>query len=138
LGVDGIVEGTVTRSAGRVRLTSQLIYAPADQHLWAHTYERDHGYVVVLQGEIAEAVAGEVRAVLTPEQRTRLSVRVTPSSEAYEAFLKGRYYWNQRTPEGVEKSVAFFKQAVERDPNFALAYAGLADAYNFSTILGVL
>ncbi len=138
LDVDGIVEGTVVRSAGRIRITSQLIYAPSDQHLWAQSYERDAGDLVTLQGEVAQAIAGEVRAALTPEQRTRLSVRVTSNPGAYEAYLKGRYYWNQRTPSAERKSIEFFQQAVEMDPDFALAYAGLADAYNFGNVLGVL
>src|SRR5713226_4616 len=138
LGVDGIVEGTVVRSAGRIRITSQLIYAPSDQHLWAHSYERDVGDLVTLQGEVAQAIAGEVRAALTPEQRTRLSARVTTNPGAYEAYLKGRYYWNQRTPAAERKSIEFFQQAVEKDTDFALAYARLADAYNFGNILGVL
>jgi adenylate cyclase len=105
--------------------------------LWAHSYERDIGDVVELQADIAQAIASEVRTALTPEQRKRLSAKVTTNPSAYEAYLKGRYYWNQRTPAGVEKSVEFFEQAVEKDPNFALAYAGLADAYNFTNILGV-
>jgi len=138
LGVDGIVEGTVTRSAGRVRITSQLIFAPSDQHLWAHSYERDSRDVVSLQSDIAQAIADEVRAALTLEQRKRLSAKVTANPNAYEAYLKGRYYWNQRTPVGVLKSVEFFQQAVEKDPNFALAYAGLADAHNFTNVLGVV
>jgi TolB-like protein/DNA-binding winged helix-turn-helix (wHTH) protein len=138
LGVDGIIEGTVVRSAGRIRITSQLIYAPSDRHLWAHSYERDIGDLVTLQGEVAQAIAGEVRAVLTPEQRARLSARVTTNPAAYEAYLKGRYYWNQRTPAGEKKSIEFFQQAVEEDPEFALAYAGLADAFNFANVLGVL
>jgi TolB-like protein/DNA-binding winged helix-turn-helix (wHTH) protein/Tfp pilus assembly protein PilF len=138
LAVDGIVEGTVTRSPGRIRITSQLIYAPSDQHLWAHSYERDIGDVVALQADVAQAIAGEVRAALTPELRARLGAGATTSPAAYEAYLRGRYYLNQRTPAGVEKSVEFFQQAVENDPNFALAYAGLADAYNFTNILGAL
>jgi len=138
LGVDGIVEGTVTRSASRVRITSQLIYAARDQHLWARSYERDVGDVVALQADIAQAIAGEVRAVLTPEQRSRLTAGVTTNPGAYEAYLKGRYYWNQRTPAAVKKSLEFFQQAVEKDSKFALAYAGLADAYNFANVLGVL
>jgi TolB-like protein/DNA-binding winged helix-turn-helix (wHTH) protein/Tfp pilus assembly protein PilF len=137
LGVDGIVEGTVTRSAGRIRVTSQLIFAPSDQHLWAHSYERGVGDVVELQADIAQAIASEVRSALTPEQHKRLSAKVTTNPSAYEAYLKGRYYLNQRTPAGVKKSVEFFQQAIEKDPNFALAYAGLADAYNFTNILGV-
>jgi TolB-like protein len=138
LGVDGIVEGTVVRSASRIRITSQLIYAPSDQHLWARSYESDLSDIVTLQGEVAQAIAGQVRAALTPEERSHLAKRPTDSPEAYQLYLRGRYSWNQRTPRGVKKSIDFFQQAVEKDPNFALAYAGLADAYNFSNILGVL
>jgi TolB-like protein/DNA-binding winged helix-turn-helix (wHTH) protein/Tfp pilus assembly protein PilF len=138
LGVDGIVEGTVVRSAGRIRITSQLIYAPSDQHLWARSYESDLSDIVTLQGEVAQAIAGQVRAALTPEERSHLARRPTDSPEAYQLYLQGRYSWNQRTPRGVKKSIDFFQRAVEKDPNFALAYAGLADAYNFSNILGVL
>ena len=138
LGVDGIVEGTVVRSAGRIRITSQLIYAPADQHVWAHSYERDIGDLVALQGEVAQAIAGEVRVALTPEQRTRLNARVSTNPDAYEAYLRGRYYWNLRTPAAIRKSIEFFQQAVEKDRDFSLAYAGLADAYNFGNILGVM
>jgi TolB-like protein/Tfp pilus assembly protein PilF len=138
LGVDGIVEGTVVRSAGRIRITSQLIYAPSDRHLWARSYESALSDIVTLQGEVAQAIAGQVRAAVTSEQRSHLARRPTDSPEAYQLYLQGRYFWNQRTPRGIKKSVDFFQQAVERDPNFALAYAGLADAYNFSNILGVL
>jgi len=138
LGVDGIVEGTVVRSASRIRITSQLIYAPSDQHLWARSYESDLSDIVTLQGEVAQAIAGQVRAALTPEERSHLAKRPTDSPEAYQLYLRGRYSWNQRTPRGVKKSIDFFQQAVEKDPNFALACAGLADAYNFSNILGVL
>jgi len=93
---------------------------------------------VALQADVAQAIAGEVRAVLTTEQRTRLTARGATNPGAYEDYLKGRSYWNQRTPAAVEKSIQFFQQAVEKDPNFALAYAGLADAYNFSNVLGVM
>src|SRR5262249_10827452 len=109
-----------------------------DDYLWARSYERDIGVVVELQGEIAQEIATEVRTALTPEQRERLSAKSTANPSAYEAYLKGRYYWNQRTPPGVLKSLEFFQQAVERDPNFALAYAGLADAHNFTNILGIV
>jgi TolB-like protein/DNA-binding winged helix-turn-helix (wHTH) protein/Tfp pilus assembly protein PilF len=138
LGVDGIVEGTIVRSAGRIRITSQLIYAPSDRHLWARSYESDLSDIVTLQGEVAQAIAGQVRAALTPEERSHLARRPTDSPEAYQLYLQGRYSWNQRTPRGAKKSIDFFQQAVEKDPNFTLAYAGLADAYNFSNILGVL
>jgi len=90
LGVDCIVEGTVMRSGGRVRITSQLIYAPSDQHLWAHSYERDISDVVSLQGEVAQAIAGEVRAAISPKQRARFSAEATVHLKAYEAYLKFR------------------------------------------------
>jgi TolB-like protein/DNA-binding winged helix-turn-helix (wHTH) protein len=138
LGVDGIVEGTVLLSARHARITSQLIYAPSDQHLWARSYESDRSDIVTLQGEVAEAIAGEVRAAVTPEERSHLAKRPTDSPEAYQLYLQGRYSWNLRTRRGIKKSIDFFQQAVEKDPNFALAYAGLADAYNFSNILGAL
>jgi TolB-like protein/DNA-binding winged helix-turn-helix (wHTH) protein/Tfp pilus assembly protein PilF len=127
LGVDGIVEGTVLRSGGRVRITSQLIYAPSDQHLWAHSYERDIRDVVSLQGEVAQAIAGEVRAAISPEQRERFSAEATVNPKAYEAYLKGRYFWNKRTQEGLQKAMEYFQQAVDQDPSYAPAYSGLAD-----------
>jgi len=138
LGVEGIVEGSVVRSSGHIRITSQLIYAPSDQHLWAQSYERELTDIVALQGEVAQAIAGEVRAAVTPEQRSHLARHPTENSEAYQLYLQGRYFWNQRTPRGVKKSIDLFQQAIEKDPGFALAYAGLADAYNFSSILGIM
>jgi TolB-like protein/DNA-binding winged helix-turn-helix (wHTH) protein/Tfp pilus assembly protein PilF len=132
LGVDGIVEGTVTRSGGRVRVTSQLIYAARDQHLWARSYERDVGDIVSLQADIAQAIAGEVRAIVTPEQRSRLTASRPVKGDAYDAYLRGRHFLNQRTPAATKRSVEFFRQAVESDPNFALAHASLAEAYNFA------
>ena len=138
LGVDAVVEGTVARSGSRIRITSQLIYAPSDQHLWARSYERDVGDVIALQGEVAQAIASEVRAALTPEQRKRLTARVPTNPAAYEAYLRGRHYWNQRTPPAILKSIESYQESVRQDPNFAPAYAGLADAYNFSNILSTL
>ena len=138
LGVDAVVEGAVARSGNRIRITSQLIYAPADQHLWARSYERDLGDVIALQGEVAQAIASEVRAALTPEQRKRLTVRMDTNPAAYEAYLKGRHYWSQRTPPAMRKSIDAYQDAVHLDPNFAPAYAGLADAYNFSCILSLM
>jgi len=138
LGVDGIVEGSVMRSGNRVRITSQVIYAPSDEHLWAKSYEREMNDVVALQGEVAQAIAAEVRATLTPAQLTRLGISATTNPGAYDAYLRGRYYWNQRTPAGAKKSIEAFEESIEKDPKFAAAYAGLADAYNFCNFLGVL
>jgi TolB-like protein/Tfp pilus assembly protein PilF len=136
LGVEGIVEGTVFRSGNRVRITSQLIYAPFDQHLWARNYERDLSDIVALQGEVAQSIAGEIRAVLSPEQRARLAGTRTVNPEAYELYLQGQSHFNQHTADGIGKSIEYFQRAVEKDPNFAWAYTGLAEAYNLSSVIG--
>jgi TolB-like protein/DNA-binding winged helix-turn-helix (wHTH) protein len=129
LGADVILEGTVYRSGSRVRITAQLIDAQTDSHLWAHGYERDLRNVLGLQDEVARDIANEIRVELTPQERARLSASPSVNPEAHEAYLKGRYYWNQFTEAGVKKSFGFFRQAVEKDPNYALGYSGLADYY---------
>lgn len=128
LGVDAVVEGTVARDRQRVRVTAQLIEVNPERHLWAQEYERDLGGVLALQGDVARAIAREVRAVVTPEEQTRLAARpVNP--EAHQAYLRGRYFWSKRSPEGMKKAVEYFQQAIDADPTFAPAYAGLADTY---------
>ncbi len=138
LGVDAIVEGTVARSGNRVRITSQLIYAKSDQHLWAQNYERDLTDVLTLQGEVAQAIADQVRAAVTPEQRSRMASPRPVNRDAYDLYLQGQHQWNRHTAAGSKKSIEFFQQAVDKDPSFALAYVGLAEAYNSSNILGAL
>jgi len=136
LNVDGIVEGSVTRSGLRVRITAQLIHAPTDHHLWAETYERDLGDVLKLQSEVAEAIAQKVQAQVTPQQQTRLRSARTVNSEAYEAYLRGRYYFvNQfMVADSLKKAKGYFEESIRKDPGFALAYAGLADAYVYLAI----
>jgi tetratricopeptide (TPR) repeat protein len=129
LNVDGVVEGSVMRSGNRVRITAQLLQAGTDQHLWAETYERDLGDVLKLQGEVAQTIAQQVRIQLTPQQKAQFGSALGVSPEAYEAYLRGRYFWNQRTEEGLGKSVGLFRHAIDIDPNFPLPYAGLADSY---------
>jgi TolB-like protein/DNA-binding winged helix-turn-helix (wHTH) protein/Flp pilus assembly protein TadD len=129
LNVDGVVEGTVTRSGNRVRITAQLLHASSDEHLWAETYERDLGDVLKLQSEMAQTIAQQVRIQLTPQQQARLGSAKAVNPQAYEDYLRGRYFWNQRTEAGLWKSVELFQQAIDVDPNSALPYAGLADAY---------
>ncbi len=129
LDVDAIVEGSVVRSGNRVRINAQLIHAPTDRHLWARSYERDEKDVLVLQGELLQAIAGEIRIALTPQEQARLANFTKLSPEAHEAYLKGRYYWNMRTGEGFKKAVEYFRLATEKEPRYALAYAGLADAF---------
>jgi TolB-like protein/DNA-binding winged helix-turn-helix (wHTH) protein/Flp pilus assembly protein TadD len=131
LNVDGIVEGSVMRSGNRVRITAQLLHAPTDRHLWAEAYERDLGDVLRLQNEVAQAIAQQVRAQLTPQQQARFRSAGSVNPDAYEAYLRGRYYLsNQFTmlqPLNMAKS--YFEESIRKDPGFALAYSGLADSY---------
>jgi len=130
LNVDGFVEGSVLRAGDRVRITAQLIHAATDQHIWAKSYERDLSDVLALQSEVARAIADEVQAKLTPQERARLARARPVNPAAHEAYLKGRYHWAQATEEGVRKSIEYFAEAIAKDPSYALAHAGLSDAFN--------
>ena len=130
LNVDAIVEGSVSRSGNRVRITAQLIDARTDQHLWAQDYERPLDDAVTLQNQIARAVAEEVRAKLTPSERIQLSKDRPVNPVAYEAYLKGRFHWNKRTESELKAGVDYFERSIAADPQYALAYVGLADSYN--------
>jgi len=132
LNVDAFVEGSVVRSANRVRINAQLIQAAPERHLWANAYERDLTDVVALQGDVARAVATEIQIKLTPQEQARLAGPRQVNPEAYEAYLKGRYYWEKRNEAAINTAIEYFEQAIKVDPNFALAYAGLADAYNIA------
>jgi serine/threonine-protein kinase len=130
LNVDAIVEGGVLRSGERVRVTANLIEAATDRHLWSKSYERDVGDVLALQGTIARAIADEVRIEITPREQRRLATGRAVDPAAYEPYLKGRYCWNRRTVPELRRGIEFFQQAIEADPTYAEAYAGLADSYN--------
>ena len=127
LDVDTVVEGTVLRSGERVRISVQLIDARKDLHLWAESYERDLQNVLTLHSDIARAVAAEIQIKLTPKDQQQLAAGQTGDTQAYEAYLKARYYWNKFTPEGVAKAVEYFQQAIAIDPGYSVAYSGLAD-----------
>jgi TolB-like protein/DNA-binding winged helix-turn-helix (wHTH) protein/Tfp pilus assembly protein PilF len=127
LNVDGIVEGTVQRSGDRVRITAQLIYARTDHHLWAESYDRELKDVLSLQDEVARAIANEIKITLTPQEQMSLSAVRPVNPGAYEAYLKGRYYWNKRTAAGIKKASDYFQQAINQQPNYGIAYSGLAD-----------
>ena len=129
LGVDAIVEGSVTRSGSQVKITAQLIDASRDKHLWADSFQRDLKDVLALQGEVARAIAGEIGIRLTPEERLRLADKKTVNPEAYEAYLKGQYHLFRRTAADAQKSLEYFQQAVQKQPDYALAYASIAQAY---------
>jgi TolB-like protein/DNA-binding winged helix-turn-helix (wHTH) protein/Tfp pilus assembly protein PilF len=130
LRVDYVLEGSLRRLADRVRISAQLIQVKDQTHLWAKSYDRELGNILRLESEVAQAIAGEIRLKLTPQQQMHLAKRGPVNPEAYDSYLKGRYLWNMRTVEGLKKSVEYFQQAIEKDPGYALAYAGLADAYN--------
>jgi TolB-like protein/DNA-binding winged helix-turn-helix (wHTH) protein/Tfp pilus assembly protein PilF len=132
LNVSVIVEGSVIRSGNQLRITAQLLDATTDQHLWAQRYDRDLKDVLNLQNDLASAVAREVIGRLTPDDESRLAPKVRPvNPQAYEASLRGRYYWNKRSLDGFNKGLALFEQAAQADPTYAPAYAGMADCYNF-------
>src|SRR5215469_5729910 len=138
LNVDAIVEGSFTRSGSHVRINAQLVHARTDQHLWARQYEREMTDILVLQGDVAGAIADEIRITITPRERARLARARAIEPEAYEDYLRGRFFWNKRTPEGLKKSLQYYRSSLEKDPSYALAHAGLAECYNMMAYWGVL
>jgi TolB-like protein/DNA-binding winged helix-turn-helix (wHTH) protein len=129
LGVDYILEGSVRREGGSARITAQLIRVKDQVHLWAHNYDRETGGLLALQNELGKAIAQQVQVKLTTLYGLRSVNKYTPNPEAYELYLKGRFYLRQRTFDAIDMSAEYFQRAVEKDPGFALAYAGLADSY---------
>ncbi|HKS75717.1 MAG TPA: winged helix-turn-helix domain-containing protein [Terriglobales bacterium] len=129
LNVDAVVEGTVLRSDKQIRITAQLIRAPADVHLWAQSYEGDLQDTLALQKQVARAIADQIRIKLTPRETAALNNVKVVNPEAYEDYLKGQYFANKRTPDGLKKAADYFHQAIAIDPNYALPHAGLADIY---------
>jgi len=129
LNVDAVVEGTVLRSGDRVRITAQLIQVSADKHIWSQSYEGDLRDTLALQNKVARAIADQIRISLTPQEQAALKNVKAVNPEAYVSNLKGRYFWNKRTADGLKTAVAYFDQAIENDPTYARAYAGLADSY---------
>jgi TolB-like protein/Tfp pilus assembly protein PilF len=138
LDVDTIVEGTVLRVGQRIRITAQLIDALKESHLWAESYERDLRDVLSLQSEIAQAIAREIQVKLTPQEKAQLEEAAPVDPDAYEAYLKGRYYWNKSSGETLSKGAQCFRLAIEKDPQYAAAYAGLADCANRGGWFGFL
>jgi TolB-like protein/DNA-binding winged helix-turn-helix (wHTH) protein/Flp pilus assembly protein TadD len=129
LNVDAVVEGTVLHSGDQVRVTAQLIEASTDKHLWSQSYEGELRDTLALQNRVASAIADQIRISLTPQEKAALkNIRVV-NPEAYESYLKGRYFWNKRTADGLKAALAYFNQAIEEDPKYAQAYSGLADTY---------
>ena len=129
LGVMHILEGSVQKASDQVRVNVQLINALTDAHLWADTYDRKLTDIFAVETEIAKAIADTLQAKLTGSEQHVIAARPTESTEAHQLYLKGRYFWNKRTGNDLKKSIDYFQQAIAVDPNYALAYAGVADAY---------
>jgi tetratricopeptide (TPR) repeat protein len=129
LNVDAVVEGTVLRSGDQVRITAQLIEASTDKHIWSQSYEGELRDTLALQNRVARAIADQIRINLSPQEQAALTSAKAINPEAYESYLKGRYFWNKRTADGLKAALAYFNQAIEEDPKYAQAYSGLADTY---------
>ena len=129
LGVDGVIEGSVLREGDQVRITVQLIQGKTDQHLWANSYHRELRGVLALQGEVAQAIADEIKVQLTPQELARLTAARAVNPEAYQLYLKGNFQLLKSNEEGFRRAIEYFEQAIERDSTYASAYAGLSMAY---------
>jgi TolB-like protein/DNA-binding winged helix-turn-helix (wHTH) protein/Flp pilus assembly protein TadD len=129
LNVDAVVEGSVLRSGDQVRITAQLIEASTDQHLWSQSYEGELRDTLALQSRVASAIADQIRINLTPQEQAALKSVKVVNPQAYESYLKGRYFWNKRTADGLKVALAYFNQAIDEDSKYAPAYSGLADTY---------
>jgi len=138
LNVDAVVEGSVGRSANKVRIRAQLIRAAPEEHLWARSYERDLPDVLALQRDVAKAIASEIKTHLTPQEREHLAHAEPINPDAYNAYLLGAYHAGKRNPEALDKGIEYFQQALRIDPSYATAYAGLAQAYIERDIWGGL
>ena len=139
LNADYVLEGSVRRESGRVRISAQLIRVSDQTHLWAQSYDaRSLGDVIDVQNAIGRAIADQVQVQIAPQYQAEGARPRPVNPAAYDLYLQGRFYWNQRTPPSLLKSIDLFKQSIGADPGFAQAYAGLADAYNVSSIIGAL
>jgi len=132
LGVEAIVEGAVLRSGQRVRITVQLIDAPSDKHIWSKNYEEDVRDTLALQNKLARAIVEQIKAKLNRQERAALKNSKAVNPAAYEAYLKGRYFWNKRTGNSLKTAIGYFSEAIAKDPSYAAPYSGLADAYALS------
>lgn len=136
LNVDAVIEGSVERRRGKVRIEAHLLDARADRHLWAHTYERDEGDIWALQDEISREIAEQVAAALRPEEERDQGHNQPVNAAAYENYLRGNYYWAKRTSASLNRAAEYFKLAIDIEPRYALAYAGLADVYDVISYYG--
>src|SRR5438105_11886622 len=136
LGVTNILEGSVQKAKDQVRVNVQLINALTDAHLWAEIYDRKLTDIFSVESDIAKTIADTLQAKLTGSEQTLIAKTPTANSEAYELYLKGRFFWNKRTGADLRKAIDYFNQAIAKDPNYALAYSGLADSYALLSVFG--
>jgi len=136
LGVANVLEGSVQKVADQVRVNVQLINALTDAHLWAETYDRKLTDIFAVESDIAKAIAENLQAKLTGSEKNEMSKKPTENSEAYELYLKGRFFWNKRTSADMKTALGYFEQAANVDPNYAVAYAGMADCYLLLPLYG--
>jgi adenylate cyclase len=129
LRVGSILEGSVRKAGNKVRIAAQLLNVESDRYIWSQNYDRDLTDIFGVQGDIAERVAGGLKVELLQKEKKSLGKKTTTSPEAYTLYLKGRFYWNERSEDGAKKAIRYFEEAVQLDPKFAEAYSGLADAY---------
>ena len=134
LGVAHILEGSVQKAGDQVRVNVQLINALTDAHLWADTYDRKLTDIFAVESEIAKTIAETLQARLTGSEKSSIAKTPTVNPEAYELYLKGRFFWNKRTGDDLRKSIEYLKQAIAKDPSYALAYAALADSYRPASV----
>ena len=129
LGVTNILEGSIQKANNAVHVNVQLVNALTDSHLWANVYDRKLTDIFAVESEIAKTIAESLQAKLSGSEKTAISKKPTENTEAHQLYLKGRFFWNKRTANDLKKSIDYFEQASAADPNYALAYAGVADAY---------
>ena len=138
LNAGAIIEGSVRKSGDRVRIVAQLINAADGCHIWSERYDRELQDIFEVQDEIARTIADRLKVTLGPEKAQPLVRPETRNLEAYQAYLKGRFHWNKRSADGLQKAIEYFQQAIGKDLGYAVAYAGLADAYNMISFRNVL
>jgi TolB-like protein/Tfp pilus assembly protein PilF len=132
LEVGSVLEGSFRKAGNRIRVTTQLIDVAHDRHLWAQNYDRNLDDIFAVQSDVAKQVADALRVRILSPEKERIERKPTESTEAYALCLKGRYYWNEATKEGNDKALSYFNESVRLDPNYALAYAGIADCYHLA------
>lgn len=138
LKVESVLEGTIQRAGERIRVTARLVRIDDGETLWVETFDEKFTDIFAVQDAISQRMIASLKLRLSGEEHSHLAKHYTENAEAYQLYLKGRYFWNKITPEGFQKSLEYYQQAIERDPNYALAYVGIADSYNLLGSYGVL